>query len=68
VCAVKKDNYFGYIDNEGNDVIEFQYDFATSFKDQKALVFHKGKKILINKKGEYIEPYKAPEEHEYEKD
>jgi len=45
---------WGYIDKEGNCVIEAKFDFAGEFSDGLAVAGHNGKKGLINKYGEFV--------------
>ena len=55
VIAVKKDNKWGYINPSGKVVLDFYYDSAFNFTDNKlALVGKNGKFGYINKKGNYV--------------
>ena len=56
--AVAVDNKWGYIDDEGNKVIDFQYEEARNFSEGYAAVAKNGKFGLINDKNEVIIPFK----------
>ena len=55
LIAVKNDNgKWGYINNNGEEVLPFGFDFATNFLDTLALVVQDNKIYYINGKGEFI--------------
>ncbi len=54
VVAVRKDNTWGYLDVEGNAVLDFVYQEAGDFKQGLALVVQGDKRGYINQKGEWI--------------
>lgn len=47
-AAVKKDGKWGYIDKQGNVVVDFIFDKATSISDGKAWVIYNGKTGRLN--------------------
>lgn len=49
-----KDGKYGYINEDGEIVIDFQYDSSADFKDGKAFVNKDGNYIYIDKKGNEI--------------
>lgn len=51
---VIKDNKFGYVNRNGELVIDYQYDHAGLFKKEVASVVKNGKHFLINRKGDII--------------
>ncbi|MGP9669571.1 WG repeat-containing protein, partial [Psychrobacter sp. AOP31-A1-22] len=53
---VKKDGKWGYVDSDNKTKIDFIYDEALQFYDNKALVFKGGKAGFINSKGDVITP------------
>lgn len=50
-----KVNKIGYLDSDGNVMIEAQYDYAYNFEDGKVEVGKNGKVMLINEKNEVLE-------------
>jgi len=50
-----KVNKIGYLDTDGNVMIEAQYDYAYNFEDGKVEVGKDGKVMLINEKNEVLE-------------
>ena len=48
-------NKIGYLDNDGNVMIEPQYDYAYNFENGKVEVGKEGKVMLINEKNEVLE-------------
>lgn len=55
-AAVKKDEKWGYIDANNNVVIDFQFDYARSFKQGRAIVKKGNFYGVINKEGEFVIP------------
>jgi hypothetical protein len=51
---VKKDSLWGYVDDQGNWIIEPAYKDASAFYKGTAIVLDKGKFYLINKKKELV--------------
>jgi hypothetical protein len=45
---------YGYIDHSGKLIIEFEYDFAHRFYNNRALVLKDGEAFYINKKGKIL--------------
>ena len=55
LISVKKDNKYGFIDIEGNVVIDFLYKNVSDFvNDYAVVVTMEDKKLLIGKDGEYV--------------
>lgn len=54
MIAVLKNGKWGYIDSSDKIVLDFQYDEATNFQNELALVQKGDKNIIINKKGKTI--------------
>lgn len=52
---------YGYINRQGETVIPFQYDYATSFKDGYAVVQKKNKYAVIDKNNKIVVPYQKKE-------
>ena len=50
----EKDNRFGFIDREGNEVIPIEYDCALSFSEGYACVYKNNKCGYINKNNEIV--------------
>jgi len=55
---VRKNDQYGFIDESGKLVIDFQYDYGYSFLDGLAYVKLNKKWITINKAGEKVERIK----------
>src|SRR5690606_26965947 len=56
LSSAEIDGKFGYIDDQGNEVIPVIYDMATSFEDGMAMVQKNGKFGFIDKQGNEIIP------------
>jgi hypothetical protein len=54
LALVEKDGEYGYINTDGELVIEVIYDEASSFNNGYALVKKDGTYMIINKMGEVI--------------
>ena len=54
LLTAKRDGLFGYLDQQGNEVIPFQYQRAGSFKDGIAYVKKDGKFFIINRHGKRL--------------
>lgn len=52
--AVELDGRFGYLDDQGQPVIPFQYTDAQNFKDGLARVYKDGKLCYIDREGEVV--------------
>ena len=52
LAAVKKDGKWGYVDKDGNLVIDFQYDFASDFRFDIAEVRVGKERFFIDKSGQ----------------
>ncbi len=54
---IKKDGKFGFVDRDGREVIEIQYDLATAFENEAAGVIKDEKLSFINREGnQLVEP------------
>ena len=58
LIPVRLDNKWGYIDVKGEVGIPFEFDYASSFSDEKAEVEVNGERKFINIKGDFIEEEK----------
>ena len=58
LAAVKKDGKWGYIDKQGNLVIEYKYEIAESFSEELALVYTDKKYGYIDTKGNTVIDFK----------
>lgn len=56
LAAVKKGGRWGYIDADNNVVLDFQFDYARSFKQDRAVVKVGEFYGVINKLGEFVIP------------
>lgn len=67
LACVCKDGKWGYIDREGNEVIEFKYSYARNFYGGLAVVSLEegGKKGYINKSGELVIKESFDEAYEF---
>ncbi len=54
LAVVMKNNLYGFINNEGKEVLALEYDWADSFRNGKALVARKGKSFYIDPLGQLI--------------
>lgn len=54
LCA-KRNGLFGYLDQDGNEVIPFQYERASSFSNGQAYVKKDGKYFIINRNGKKLD-------------
>ncbi len=54
VCRAKRDTAFGLIDNNGAEILAFEYDKIGEFSDSLALVAKDGKYGYVNTKGELV--------------
>jgi hypothetical protein len=54
LAAAKKYGKWGFINNNGDEVIPFIYDAVTSFYEGKVLVIKNEKYFYINKKGKCV--------------
>ncbi|MDP8078951.1 WG repeat-containing protein [Phocoenobacter skyensis] len=54
LAYVKKDEKWGFIDEKGNIVIPFEYEFARVYGSELLVVKKDGKLFYINKKGECV--------------
>lgn len=56
LAAVRKDGLWGYIDAENNVVVDFQFDYARSFKQDRAVVKVGEFYGVINREGKFVIP------------
>lgn len=56
LAAVSKDGKYGYIDWNGNVVIDFEYDMAYEFSEGRARIIKDGKTGYIDRKGNIVIP------------
>lgn len=54
LAPVKNKGYWGYIDEDGNKIVDFSFDSATIFKNGLAVVSQNGEYRYINKNGEFL--------------
>lgn len=54
LLAVKRNGLYGYLDRNGNEVIPFEYQRASSFEDGTAYVKKDGKYFKINRNGQRL--------------
>lgn len=55
LLCVKRNGLFGYLDEDGNEVIPFQYERASTFSNGKAYVKKDGKYFIINRNGKKLD-------------
>lgn len=65
LAVVKKDGKYGYIDKEGNLVIDFQYEYANPFSEGLAVVKKNGKNGYIDKSGNIVIDYQYSIAHPF---
>jgi len=54
---VKKDGKYGFVDRDGREVIEMQYDWATAFENEAAGVIKDGRlSVIDNEANQLVEP------------
>lgn len=58
VCRAKRDTVYGLIDNNGAEILPFEYDKIGEFGDSLALIAKNGKYGYVNVKGEIVIPLK----------
>ena len=63
MLCVKYDGKYGYIDMEGEFIIEPQYDFATPFIGDVAFVTDGDYNCIIDREGNIIETYEEGDEY-----
>lgn len=61
----REDARWGYIDTNGNVALEAKFDSVDKFKNGKAKVIVGGKRGVIDRTGEYVQPPEFPPEAEY---
>lgn len=52
LAGVRKASVWGFIDIEGNQVIPFEYEFVSHFKNGRSEVIKNGERFYINRQGE----------------
>lgn len=52
--AVKRNNSWGYIDIEEDNIVPYQYDGAGNFSERYAIASYMGSEGVINKKGQWV--------------